>query len=376
MTLSSRFQILFVLHLVPCLLGVMCSVRAGPEEFTRANAARKLSFPRDHGNHSDFKTEWWYITGAVHDEAGKLYGFQATWFRSALVASAPPRKATLATRDLFFFHGALTDVAAGNFSHVDRVSRGAASWADANEEDLAVRVLTDSIESDGAGGFDLKFQVGARQLQLHLHPERPPLLHGNPPGFSEKGAEPGQASHYYSMTRLATVGKLSDPGKSPVRVTGLAWLDHEFGSHQLGKNQAGWDWFSAALDDGTDVMLYLLRLKDGSVEPASAGTLRFADGRQVHLRSEDFSVQTLERWKSTRTGATYPSKWRLRIPSYALDCVVQPRLPDQELTTESTMNISYWEGLCDWKGQIGGKPVSARGYVELVGYAGPFLTEI
>lgn len=346
------------------------------EDFARADHPRPFIFPRDHGNHSDFKTEWWYVTGTLRDTEGKRYGFQATWFRSALVAVAPVRASNLGTRDIYFFHGAVSDIDAGTFSHVHRASRGAGSWAKASATELSVQVLTDDVASDGDGGFDLNFRVGDRTLGLHLRPQRAPLPHGASPGLSKKGAAVGQASYYYSLTRLATSGTISGPGGERLQVEGQSWLDHEFGSNQLQKDQAGWDWFSAALDEGTDVMLYLLRRQDGSVDPASAGTLRFADGRRVHLRREDFVVTVLERWKSPHTQATYPSHWRIRIPAHDFDCVVRPLLPAQELTTEGTTQVSYWEGLCEWQGQLHGQRVSAAGYVELVGYAGAFLTEI
>jgi len=342
--------------------------------FARALEPRAFRFPADHGSHPEFKTEWWYVTGSLEGEKGAIYGFQATWFRVAVAASPTPRASDLAARDLFFFHGAITDVDRRKFAFGQKACRGVSDWAGSAVGDLDVFLLTHFLRREEDGAWHLRFKVEDREADLRLVPEREPLLHGETPGLSLKGPQPGEASYYYSQTRLRVEGSLRlAPRGERVRVGGRAWFDHEFGSHQLADDQVGWDWFSVALDDGTDLMLYLLRRNDGTVEATSAGTLRFADGRRVPLGAQDFRVEVLGRWKSDRSGGDYPCRWRIEVPEHGLDLEVYPLLPDQELRTRGTAGVNYFEGLSRFRGVRGGTKVEGLGYVELVGYAGDFL---
>jgi len=292
-------------------------------------------------------------------------------------------------RDLFFFHGAVTDVAAKRFQQKHTGSRGRAGWAGASSNTPHVFVLEDSARLDDQGVWRLEFEVNGRQLLLRLEATRPPLLHGAAPGLSLKGPRPGQASYYASQTRLRASGVLrpADPGlegqASPQpspgpeeAVTGQAWFDHEFGANQLAEDQIGWDWFSVALEDGTDLMLYLLRRKDGTVEPASSGTLRLADGRRIHIPRSGFTVEVLSYWTSPASGTRYPARWRLGIPASGVNLDVRPLLLEQELQTPGTTGITYWEGACDFSGRVGDVTTQGRGYVELVGYGTPFAADI
>ncbi len=349
-----------------------------PTDWARAVEPRGFEFPRDHGSHPDFRTEWWYLTGELEAGEGReRFGFQATWFRSGLAEpgvrpDVERRVSGLAAGDLFFFHGAVTDVARGRFLHESIASRGARAWASARSDDLDVWLFDRKLRREG-DVFRVEFPVQGRRVELELRPVRDPLFHGESPGLSQKGPEAGQASYYYSLTRMEARGTLQrEPGGPTLPVRGRVWLDREFGSHQLGDDQIGWDWFSVALSDGSDLMLYEIRREDGSVEPTSSGTLRSPQGERLHLGRGDYTVEVLDRWESRASGGTYPSRWRLRVPSRSLELEVRPVLAEQELRTGGTTGVDYWEGLCDFEGTVEGQPVRGSGYVELVGYVGRF----
>ena len=182
--------------------------------------------------------------------------------------------------------------------------------------------------------------------------------------MSRKGDEPGNASAYLSWTRLSVSGTLGLDGVADA-VRGTAWFDHEWGTSQLGEGVVGWDWFALQLDDGRELMLYLLRREDGSPAAVSAGTLVAADGTSRSLSLADFAVEVTDRWRSPHTGAEYPAGWRVRVPSAALDLRVAPPVPDCELDTSASVDVTYWEGPVRFSGSHAG-----GGYVELVGYAG------
>lgn len=358
-------------------------IRSEDQGFARAIEPRTFTFPADFGAHPAYKTEWWYLTGALKTAGGAEVGFQATWFRTGLLPEAPARASKLAPRDLYLFHGACSDVAKQSFAHDHAACRGVSTWAGAKEGDLNVFLLGRTLAREADGSWRLRFDVKGRVFDLKLTPEREPLLHGEAPGLSRKGPEPGQASYYASVPRLKTTGTYQrETGGEKIEVTGLTWFDQEFGSGQLGKDQIGWDWFCAQLDDGTDLMLYQLRKDDGSVEALSSGTLRSEDGKRAHLKRGEYRIEVLESWTSPHTkdehgaAAKYPAKWKLTVPSREIELTVTPLLPDQELTTPGTTGVNYWEGLCKFEGSVGGKKASGRGYVELVGYAGRFMKGI
>jgi predicted secreted hydrolase len=189
--------------------------------------------------------------------------------------------------------------------------------------------------------------------------------------LSKKGSNEGQASYYFSHTDLATRGSIRTPlSQTEIPVTGTSWFDHEFGSNQLTSDQVGWDWFSLHLSDGHDLMLYVLRRKDGSVEPTSSGTLVSPSGKATHLKLSEINIEILDTWKSPRSGGRYPSRWRLRIPTVGIDLLISPSVASQELLTEGSTGVVYYEGAIEGKGTSGGKEVMAEGYVEMTGYAG------
>jgi len=338
-------------------------------EWARVIGPRIWSFPRDHGAHPEYRTEWWYFTGNLMDDANSRYGYQLTFFRQGIRSRIPDKAGPWDIRDLYLAHFAITDVTKDQFRSTERVSRAGPGLAGARTDGMDVWLLNWSARMKGSG-ISLEARSPDMELTLNLTPRKPVVLHGQN-GFSKKGPGEGQASYYASFTDLETHGFLRiQPNSSLVAVRGKSWFDHEFASNQLSPNQQGWDWFSLHLSDGRDLMIYFLRLKDGSVEPASSGTIVLPDGKARHLKVADISVSALDRWKSPRSSGEYPSRWRIQIPSAGVDLVLGPLVADQELNTEGSTGVIYWEGAVAGKGSSAGQAVTCEGYVELTGYAG------
>jgi predicted secreted hydrolase len=328
---------------------------------------RKLSFPADHYSHPDFRTEWWYYTGHLETETGKRYGYQVTFFRFGVRDRQQEMKDQPLFTDLYMAHFALSDIAAKKFIYRERINRGYGDRAGAETD--RYRVWNEDWRVDGADNHHQIF-VSDRgtTLKLSLRSLKPPTLHGDN-GHSQKGEGEGRASYYYSLTRMQTDGALTIDGKTE-KVRGLSWMDHEFGSNQLREDQVGWDWFSIQLDNQTELMLYLMRRKDGTVDPYSSGTLVSAGGATKHLALADFGIQVLERWKSPGSGANYPMRWKVSIPSEQIELELNPTFPAQELITSRSTRVTYWEGAVGITGTFRGAPVRGNGYVEMTGYAG------
>jgi predicted secreted hydrolase len=335
----------------------------------QAGAARQWAFPRDHGSHPEYRTEWWYFTGNLADNEGKRYGYQLTFFRYGLALNAKDPSNPWSVRNVYLAHFAITDVSGAGFHWRDRVSRKGPGLAGARTDVMDVHVLNWSARMKD-GRIIIAAAHDGMDLRLELAPEKPPVLHGRQ-GLSRKGPLPGQASYYYSFTDLNTRGTLRAPGMNgPVAVKGRSWFDQEFGSNQLSPQQAGWDWFALHLSDGRDLMVYYLRKKDGTFEKESSGTLVERDGASRNLALGDIETEVLSHWKSAKTAGRYPAAWRIRVPAAAIDVTVKPLVADQELVTTASTGITYWEGAVDGKGTSRGKDVTAEGYVELTGYAG------
>ncbi len=143
--------------------------------------------------------------------------------------------------------------------------------------------------------------------------------------------------------------------QSRIDVRGTSWFDHEFGSNQLASNQVGWDWFSLHLSDGQDLMIYFLRRSDGSVEPTSSGTLVSPEGKVIPLNLSEIAVEVLDRWKSPKSGGKYPSRWKIRVPSAGIEVLLRPLVSAQELVTEGSTGVVYWEGAVEGKGRSEGR---------------------
>ena len=341
---------------------------AAPEDITgyaRAIGPYDWHFPADYGPHPDYQTEWWYYTGNLADETGRRFGFQFTIFRRAIAPQEAVSASDWRTNQVYMAHLTLTDVAADHFYEQQRFSRGAAGLAGATVDPVYRVWLEDwqVIASDAAATRTRITAAGdAIALDLALDQIKPPALNGED-GLSPKSAAPGNASYYYSLSRLLTDGTLTIAGQT-FHVTGTTWQDHEFSTSALGTDAQGWDWFGLQLDDGRELMLGQIRLADGGIEPVFGGTLILSDGSTRHLASGDFTLDVMGTWTSPHTGATYPAGWRFSVDvgeAAPLVFTLTPLIADQELH----QGIAYWEGAVRIAGDASG-----YGYAELTGYAG------
>jgi predicted secreted hydrolase len=329
----------------------------------------QYEFPRDHRIHSEFKTEWWYFTGGLTDEAGHRYGYQLTFFRQGV---RPPGADAATSRfvvdDLKFAHFAVSDINGQRFHSTQKISRGAFAEAGFGADDKLAWIGDWALNLTPDGAFALRAKHGDLMLELKLTSKKAWVIHGEN-GVSQKAEGVGRASHYYSGTRLESTGVLVLGGKRQ-RVSGESWLDREWATNQLTPQQAGWNWFSLQLNDGTELMLYQMRTRNGGLDPNSSGTFIARDGTTQHLRREDYQLTPLREWKSPQTGGSYPITWSLKVPKLGLELRIDTPLAAQELVLQP---IAYWEGLVDATGTRAGSAVRAHGYMELTGYAGALV---
>lgn len=370
-----RTFLIFVLA-APAVLGAT-SLPGGEEEaFLRVTGPCGLEFPRDHGSHSGYRTEWWYYTGHLETASGLVFGFQLTFFRRQICPPGyeetwPEPHSAWRTWDVFLAHAALSDLAGRRFHQGEKMCRGAVGLAGVSREDGEVRIFAgDWSVSMGDSVHVLRAGTDDFSLDLVLTPRKDPVLHGDG-GYSRKGSQRGQASCYYSLTRLEAGGTLRRRGGENLAVHGEAWMDHEFGSSSLEPGVVGWDWFSLQFADRTELMVYLLRQTDGSPSPRSAGTFVDRDGHAVHFGSDALRVEVVKTWKSPHSVVRYPAGWILRIDSLDLKLLVTPNLEDQEMRTPLSTRVTYWEGSVRGTGAMAGMPLEGRGYVELTGYERP-----
>jgi len=354
--------------------GVALAAAQGPA-WTTARPDYAWAFPRDHYAHPAYKTEWWYFTGHLADvrDTSVRFGYQFTIFRVGVLRRAPDLRSDWAAQMLVMGHAAVTDVGARTHRFSEVLYRampllgGFGAPGDSLVAWTRAPAGTDgrwTLRLDGDGwAFAMTDQRRAMAFDLRVRPEKPLAFEG-PNGYSTKGPDPTTASQYYSFTRLATEGTLRLDGRE-IPVRGTSWMDKEFGSNQLAPGQVGWDWFSLHLDDGRDVMLYVLR--DSSGAPSwGSGTIVPRGAAPRYLALGDFGVRATARWTSDSTRATYPARWTITVPSEALELDVVPEVADQENRSAIARRLFYWEGavrLLD----AGGTP-AGRGYVELVGY--------
>jgi predicted secreted hydrolase len=335
-----------------------------------------FAFPRDHGAHPGYRTEWWYYTGNLKDETGGRWGFQLTFFRRQLRPSDtrrdwPEPSSAWRTNQIYLAHAALTDLSARRHVMAERVSREALGLAGAMTDAAGTRIFLNEWETMiTPTGHTLRMTDDKFGLALTLVPTKGPVPHGDE-GYSRKGDRPEQASCYYSIPRMAASGRVRI-GENEVAVTGQGWMDHEFSSAPLAEGVTGWDWFSLQLEDQRELMIYLLRLEAGGWHPASSGTLIGPDGQAVHLSQADFQSRVNRRWTSPATGAIYPLGWEIALPGHGLKLELTAALDDQEMINTGSTGVTYWEGSVSVDGHAGGVPVEGQGYMELTGYADPY----
>lgn len=337
-------------------------------QYRSALPGYQFEFPRDFFNHPDFQTEWWYYTGNLKSASGHRFGFELTFFRQAVSRDASPPSAW-DLKDVYIAHLALSDLDGRHFFHSERINRAGPGIAGVSE--VQQRIWNGNWSVQWKSSRQELEAVDPRfRLQLSLDPRKPPVIHGES-GVSQKSEGIGRASYYISLTRLAASGELDLHGEK-LAVSGLAWMDHEFFTHQLAANQTGWDWLSLQLDDNSELMLYRIRRKDGSVDPYSAGTYVDSQGKPTHLRVGDYVLLPLsETWTSRETGARYPIAWKIAVPRLGLELEAHTPLADQELSSSADVLPTYWEGAITLSGHRGHKPLGGVGYLEMTGYDKP-----
>ena len=366
-------HLVLVILLAPNALGVAKKDKRANPAFQQALPGYQYRFPRDHGSHDNFLIEWWYFTGHVFSAQGRRFGYELTFFRRAIDDDRVRRNPSRwALHHLYFAHLALTDEDNDQFLYSEKMSRAGLGKAGADTGTLHTWIDQWSVQAltSDHRQFRLKANTPDFSINFEVTSQKPPVIHGLQ-GVSQKGEPLGQASHYYSLTRLATQGELGLKGEQ-FTVQGTSWMDHEFGSSDLGEGMVGWDWFSVQLESGYEIMAYWLRHSDGTFDPASSGTLIFPDGSAEHLTKDDLKLEILSYWESQESDTRYPSQWKLSVLPHHIQVTLVPRLANQELRTTKSTQITYWEGAVDVSGTFAEQHVSGMGYVELTGYTEPY----
>ena len=366
--------------------------------FARAFRSREFEFPQDHLAHPEFKHEWWYLTGNLSTSTGDRMGYQLTLFRiglkpeekiiktkdyvsSVTEPSDTQRQSNWRSNHIYMGHLAITDVTNQKFYHYEKFSRGVMGLAGSEliktgiqqqngAEATAINIWLEdwTISSHGETTFPLsvKAKKGDVAIELTLDPVKPVVYHGYE-GLSQRGRKQGNASYYYSITRLDSKGKISIKDQT-FNVTGSSWFDREWSTSTLEKQQVGWDWFALQLNDGRDFMFYKLRRNDNSMDRYSNGTIVYKNGETQYLNVEDVDLEETDFWQSPHSNVSYPSAWKIKIPKENLELTVEPFMLDQE----NNLTVRYWEGTVKVTGiqhnDRNKEQVSGFGYVELAGY--------
>jgi predicted secreted hydrolase len=352
-----------------CLVAVLLGLSQPAAQYRTALPGYRYEFPRDNFNHPDYQTEWWYYTGNLKSADGHRFGFELTFFRQG-VDRDPAKVTTWDVRDLYLAHLALSDLDGKHFYHAERTNRAGPGIAGVDE--VAGRIWNGNWQVQWRGNEqELRAISDGFEVRFTLRLERPPVANGED-GVSQKGEGPGRASHYISLTRIAVSGRVELAGRD-FAVAGLAWMDHEFFTHQLEPEQVGWDWLSLQLEDKTELMLFHIRRKDGSIDSHSAGTFVDAEGKSMHLRAEEFSLRPVDEiWTSPVTHAAYPIHWKIVVPRLGIELEITTPLPSQELTGNTKLTPRYWEGAITLAGRRDHSSVGGTGYLEMTGYDQPF----
>ena len=346
-----------------CVVMMGCCFLAQAQSYAPALPGYHYEFPRDYFNHPAYQTEWWYYTGNLRGRDGHRFGFELTFFRQGVSRDASATPWSL--HDLYMAHLALTDISGRRYFFTERINRAGPGIA-------AFDAPSGTIWN---GNWQTRIDENAHVLRgvgdnfsfdLTLAPQKPVVIHGQN-GVSQKAEGLGHASHYLSFTRMTTAGTVDLEGTT-YKVDGDAWMDHEFFSESANGDEVGWDWLSLQMDDRSELMLYRLRHKDGSVDPYSSGTYVDSQGRSTHLALHAFTMaQAGETWRSDRTGATYPIAWTVAVPELQLQLQITTPVKQQEFV--SRFGPSYWEGAIDVTGRHHDKPIAGTGYLEMTGYS-------
>jgi predicted secreted hydrolase len=337
-------------------------------QYKKALPGYHYEFPRDYFSHPDYQTEWWYYTGNLRSADGRRFGFELTFFRSGVSRNRTGGSSAWGVGDLYVAHFALSDVGGKRFLHTERTNRSGPGIAGVDEAQKKVWNGNWSVTWEN-GGEHLLAQTEKFGIDLELVPRKPPVIHGQN-GVSQKSEGAGRASHYFSETRLQVTGSLAVNSEKR-SVQGQAWMDHEFFTEQLAADQMGWDWLSLQLNDNSELMLFHIRRKDGSIDPFSSGTYVDAKGKALHLTDREFQLSPSgEYWTSSATKGKYPIGWKIQIPELQLKLEIKTPLAAQELAGGSSFTPSYWEGAIDIAGERQASAISGEGYLEMTGYGG------
>ncbi len=379
-----RIGLVILVVLMGALFGLVCLFQTSPvkqiepqnlmnevlssedvAKFARVLAPRKFVFPEDHGPHPVYRVEWWYFTGNLLDQDQNDYGYELTFFRFALTPDElPVSNSSWRSKQVYMAHFAVTDAANKQFYVFEKFSRAATGLAGAKSDQFHVWLHNWSAQNMGSNIFPVRIKAEADNiaLDLVLETKKPIVLQGDK-GFSAKTSQPGNASYYYSYTRIDTQGKLLINDET-IPVIGSSWMDREWSTSALAKDQQGWDWFALQLSDNSEVMFYQFRRKDQTPDLNSSGAFISPDGSKSHLSHNDVVITVLDVWQSPHSKVVYPSKWHLSIPRQKIELDIVPIVNDQELN----VSYRYWEGAVKITGSKAGREIKGKGYVELTGY--------
>jgi len=354
---------------------LVCPAR-GESRFHTVQEPCDLAFPEDHGPHPGYRSEWWYYTGNVLSTSGRHFGYQVTIFRyqtgpSDETKEWPAPASAWRTQQIFIAHAAVSDLDNSDHHQTEVAARHALAMAGAEyqKKQTTIFVGNNAIVL-GPRQHPLQATAPDFSINLVLKPQKALVLHGNR-GYSRKGSSPVRASCYYSYTRMLTQGTVGINGQT-IPVTGLSWMDHEFSTAPLEADIEGWDWFSLQLDNNTELMLYFLRHTDGRYSSASSGTFVDASGNGTSLPKAEIEIKGLKTWQSPDSKGQYPCVWQVNIAKLALQLKIEAQTANQEMRTEATTGVVYWEGSVKARGALDGQLISGEGYAELTGYAAPF----
>ena len=349
---------------VPQVRGVNSEILPG---FAEADDTRPLTFPEDFGAHEDYRTEWWYYTGNLQTPEGHPFGFELTIFRVGLLPPTVelPKDSQWYGRSMYFAHFAISDIANEEFHAFERYARPGPGLAGAQGVPFRAWLEDWNITEQTPGVYRLQAEQEGIAIDLTLTDEMGVVLHGEK-GFSRGGEDATNASYYFSQPRLRADGFVR-LAETQYPVDGLAWMDHDFSSGSLDSDQVGWDWFSLQFEDGSALMIFQLRERNGKTSEHSSGTFSQADGSSQPFLNDNFQITVLDTWRSPQTQGVYPSAWEVHLEQPNCQLQVRPLMANQELHFPA---VTYWEGAVRFEGSCDGKQVQGKGYVELTGYAG------